>query len=178
MWVYHDFLFLLPGSGTTFPEVDPDPAKWYGNSVKKLPKKNILIFPPLLTPPPRPLSSSREKKTSTWSLISKPSNLSIVECCTKHRHWRQHQPPGQGSLPPPGETDPFQPRDRGVHLQPAAVHRETVPGRVDHRRSRRYSQTDRDARSRPNAVCRRHAGLAPSGVQDYFISPGGRGGGV
>ena len=31
MWVYHD-LFLLPGSGSTFPEVDPDPAKWYGST--------------------------------------------------------------------------------------------------------------------------------------------------
>ena len=26
MWVYQE----LPGSGPTFPEVDPDPAKWYG----------------------------------------------------------------------------------------------------------------------------------------------------
>ena len=28
MRVYQDF-YLLPGSGSTFPEVDPDPAKWY-----------------------------------------------------------------------------------------------------------------------------------------------------
>ena len=31
MWVYHDFS-LLPGSRATFPEVDPDPAKWYGSN--------------------------------------------------------------------------------------------------------------------------------------------------
>jgi len=31
MLVYHDF-FLLPGSRLTFPEVDPDPAQWYGSN--------------------------------------------------------------------------------------------------------------------------------------------------
>ena len=30
MRVYHDF-FLLPGSGSIFTEVDPDPVKWYGS---------------------------------------------------------------------------------------------------------------------------------------------------
>ena len=28
--------FLLPGSGSTFPEVDPDPAKWYGSGFERL----------------------------------------------------------------------------------------------------------------------------------------------
>ena len=32
MGVYHNF-FLIPGSGSTIPEVDPDldPAKWHGS---------------------------------------------------------------------------------------------------------------------------------------------------
>ena len=29
MWVYHDF-FVLPGTGSTFTDVDPDPVKWNG----------------------------------------------------------------------------------------------------------------------------------------------------
>ena len=33
MCVYHDF-FLIPGSGSTFPEVDSDPVKWYGSDRK------------------------------------------------------------------------------------------------------------------------------------------------
>ena len=28
--------FLLPESGSTFPEVDPDPAKWYGSGSETL----------------------------------------------------------------------------------------------------------------------------------------------
>ena len=42
MWVYHDFC-LLPGSGSTFPEVDPDPAKWYGSGYETLPIYMMLI---------------------------------------------------------------------------------------------------------------------------------------
>ena len=30
MRVYHDF-FWVPGSRSTFPDADPDPAKWYGS---------------------------------------------------------------------------------------------------------------------------------------------------
>ena len=30
MRVYYDF-YLVPGSRSTFPEVDPDPAQWYGS---------------------------------------------------------------------------------------------------------------------------------------------------
>ena len=28
--------FLLPGSGSKFPDVDPDPAKWYGSGSETL----------------------------------------------------------------------------------------------------------------------------------------------
>ena len=31
MRVYHDF-YLVPGSTSTFSEVDPDPAQWYGSN--------------------------------------------------------------------------------------------------------------------------------------------------
>ena len=34
MRVYHDF-FLVPGSRSTFPEADPDPAQWYGFDSKR-----------------------------------------------------------------------------------------------------------------------------------------------
>ena len=32
LYVSLSWFFSLPGSGSTFPEVDPDPAKWYGSN--------------------------------------------------------------------------------------------------------------------------------------------------
>ena len=43
MLIYHDF-FLLLGSGSTFPEVDPDPymAIWYGSNQIRIRNTAIL----------------------------------------------------------------------------------------------------------------------------------------
>ena len=50
MWVYHYFL-LQPGS--MFPEVDPDPAKWYGSGIRIITLqsfKNSLVLQNILQP--------------------------------------------------------------------------------------------------------------------------------
>ena len=43
MRVYHDF-FLVPGSRSTFPEVDPDPAQRYGSDRIRIRNTSFMIF--------------------------------------------------------------------------------------------------------------------------------------
>ena len=49
MRVYHNF-FLLLGSGSTFPEVGPDPSKWYGSDRIRIRNTDFYTFFVLFIP--------------------------------------------------------------------------------------------------------------------------------
>ena len=70
MWVYQG-LFLLSGSGSKFPEVDPDPAKWYGSDRIRI--RNTAWYAYIFINNPRIGEWIRDKK----KLIRSGSNSSL-----------------------------------------------------------------------------------------------------